>query len=183
MRRRNQNSLVPRPKAIALAALTLLAVGCSRNELSDLQQYVQEVKARPAGRIPPLPEFETYETFVYQNRELRDPFVPKDEATITQTGRPTGPGLRPDMNRRKEALENFPLDGLKFVGLLENSSDSWAIIKAPDNLVYRAKVGNHIGQNYGEVVSVDESKVRIVEIIADGLGGWIKRDAALAIEE
>ena len=75
------------------------------------------------------------------------------------------------------------MDGLEFVGLLENNAESWAIITAPDTLVYRAQVGNHLGQNFGKIVVIDESKVQLEEIVPDGLGGWIKRNAALAIKE
>jgi type IV pilus assembly protein PilP len=173
---------VRRSRPFLFAVMAVGLVGCASDEFSDLQSYVQEVKSRPPGRIAPIPEFETYETFTYRDRELRDPFVPKEEATL-QAGAPNGEGLRPDTNRHKEALENFPLDGLKFVGILENNAETWAIIKAPDDLVYRVRAGNYMGQNFGEVASVDESKVELMEIVPDGLGGWMKRPAALAIEE
>jgi type IV pilus assembly protein PilP len=165
-----------------LAACVMVLAGCSSGEFDDLQTYVKEVKARPPGRIAPIPEFETYETVTYNDRDLRDPFVPKEEVTISRPGS-GGPGFQPDKNRRKETLESFPLDSLKYVGSLENRNDSWAIIKAPDNLVYRAKVGNHLGLNYGEITAITEGKVQITEVIPDGVGGWVKRQAALAVEE
>jgi type IV pilus assembly protein PilP len=164
--------------------LLVLAVGgCSSVEYADLQEYTTQVKAKPPGRIPPIPEFETYETFAYQASDLRDPFTPREEATLERAKTGKGTGLQPDLNRHKETLENFPLDGLEFVGTLENAAEMWAIIRAPDDFVYRAKVGNHMGQNFGEIVSVDESRVQLVEIVPDGMGGWMKRQAALAIEE
>lgn len=164
-------------------AFVLSVAGCSSVEYADLQEYVAQVKAKPPGRIPPIPEFETYETFTYLATNLRDPFTPREEATLSKANTGKRTGLQPDLNRHKETLENFPLDGLEFVGTLENASEIWAIIRAPDDFVYRAKVGNHMGQNFGEVVSVDEGRVQLVEIVPDGMGGWIKRDAALAIEE
>jgi len=169
--------------AVAVLLLATLLGACSSAEHEDLESYVRDVKSRPPGRIAPMPEFETYETYSYQSKDLRNPFQPREEAMLSQANQQKGAGLHPDFSRHKEALENFPLDGLKFVGTLENQSEVWAIVKAPDNLVYRAKAGNHMGQNYGEVVSVDETRIQLVEIVPDGLGGWMKRQAAIAIEE
>lgn len=168
--------------AVVLATVTLLA-GCSSNEHKDLEAYVAQVKARKAGRIKPLPEFKSYETFVYKPADRRDPFEPfKEEATVTQA-HDNGAGPRPDLHRHKEALESFPLDGLKFVGTMERKGHEWAIVSAPDKLVYRVKVGNHIGQNYGEIKKITEDKISIREIVPNGLGGWVERDAALALVE
>lgn len=170
------------PAYLGLALVASLLTGCSTDNHGDLLEYVAAVKARPAGHIPPLPEFEAYESYAYSSAAARDPFMPKGEATLMDAAE-AGVGLRPDVNRNKEALEHFPLDGLEFVGILEKEGDAWAIIKAPDSLVHRVQVGNHMGENYGKVVRITETKIDIEEIIPDGLGGWIKRDAALAITE
>jgi len=169
---------------VALACLAGLAlVGCSTEEHSDLRAYVAEVKQRPAGRIAPLPEFEMYETFTYDVEDLRDPFKPKQEATLKAEDKPKGEGPRPDANRHKEALEAFPLDSLTFIGLLTKEDTTWGIIKAPDGLVHRVQIGNHIGQNFGEIVAISESEIQLVELAPDGNGGWYKREAAIAIQE
>lgn len=167
---------------LALALATILLAGCADDHHSDLREYIASVKARPAGHIPPLPEFEVYESYTYSSMNSRDPFVPKGEASLKGAAQMNAT-LRPDMNRRKEALEQFPLDGLEFVGILEKEGEAWAIVKAPDNLVHRVQVGNHMGENYGKVVRITETRIDIEEIVPDGLGGWIKRDAALAITE
>jgi type IV pilus assembly protein PilP len=166
-----------------LLMASMVLVGCSGSEHGDLRGFVDEVKSRPAGRIAPLPEFEVYESYAYSSAEERDPFAPRASAHLAGSGGAGGSDLEPDLNRYKEALEQFPLDGLEFAGILENQDQTWAIIKAPDGLVHRVQVGNHLGQNYGKIVRVSETKVEIEEIIPDGLGGWIKRDAALAITE
>lgn len=170
------------PLLILGALAAAIIAGCASHEYSDLEEYVAKVKAKPPGRIPPLPEFETYETFAYTDQELRDPFVPKDTPTLAKS---TGSknGLAPPKGHRPEALEAFPLDALEYVGLLQNKQETWALIKAPDNVIYRAKVGNYAGQNYGQITSVSETTVQLVEIVADGLGGWMKRDAAIALKE
>lgn len=167
---------------VGMVILTLGLGGCGGGDISDLQAYVDSVKGRSSGRVAPLPEFETYESFVYSAAELRDPFVPKEEESVIDTSRAAS-GLAPDLNRHKESLENFPLDTLKFVGLLQKEKQTWAIIKAPDNLVYRAQVGQYAGQNHGKISAISETRVELEEIIPDALGGWVKRNAALAIEE
>lgn len=169
-------------KLITLSVMVSSLVACASTDYSDLQDYIQRVKARPAGRIAPVPEFETYETFAYSASELRDPFKMFDsDATVADET--TSGGLQPNINRNKEALEQYPLDTLHFVGDLQKDGEKWAIITSPDHLVHRVKVGNHLGTNFGEIVSITESKIIIKEVIQDGMGGWINREAELSLSE
>lgn len=168
-------------RVLCFGIFVLALAGCSSGN-SDLQAYVRSVKAKPAGRIAPVPEFKPYETFAYSDENLRDPFsVITDDVEGSAIN--SDLSLRPDMNRNKEALEEYPLDTLHFVGHLEKDDERWAIITSPDQLVYRVKVGNHLGSNYGEIVAISETRIDITEIIEDGLGGWIERDAALSLTE
>lgn len=155
--------------------------GCSSDSHSDLVNYVNEVKARPVGRIPPLPEVKSYESYAYNKQDLRDPFQVSVEEALTDTA--AADGLQPDVQRNKEPLEAFPLDALRFVGHLEQEGRVWAVITAPDTLVYRVEEGNYLGQNYGRIVRISESQIDIREIIPTGLGGWTERDAALLLAE
>jgi type IV pilus assembly protein PilP len=171
---------------IALTSTALLTA-CTGNDMDDLTSYVASVKARPAGRIPPLPAFETYVTVPYVAAHLRDPFMPYMAAA--DTGAPPAQvstqqsSIRPPVTHKPEPLEKFPLDGLKFVGLLERQGERWAIIMAPDKLVHRVKVGNYLGENYGKIVSITETKIELVETISNGLGGWIESPATLSVVE
>lgn len=165
-----------------LSTLLITLVGCSGND-ADLYAYIKAIKSRPAGKIQPVPEFKAYESFAYSDENLRDPF-----SVYTSDGDSSGHSnselnLRPDMERNKEALEEWPLDTLHFVGHVEKGGEKWAIITSPNNLVHRVKVGNHIGNNYGEIVAISETQIDIKEIIQDGLGGWIEREAALSLTE
>ena len=163
---------------ILLAALT----ACSDSRFSDLEDYVQRTKAKPAERIPPLPEFKLYETFAYSADDLRDPFFMLDnEAEIASGETVVYTGPKPDENRNKETLEQYPLDSLKFVGHLEKDNDQWAIVTSPDKLVHRVKAGNFIGQNYGRIMTISEGRMEISELVPDGMGGWIEREAALSL--
>ncbi len=170
-------------RVCGLGLVITLLVGCSGEGDADLRANIRAVKARPAGKITPVPEFKPYETFAYSDSNLRDPFsVYTNES---EQGATSGNGfdLRPDINRNKEALEDYPLDTLHFVGHLEKGGEQWAIITSPDQLVYRVKVGNHLGTNYGEIIQISETQIDIKEIVQDGLGGWLEREAALSLTE
>lgn len=165
--------------ALPVALLLIAAIpGCSGTVgHSDLEQFVNEVKGRKGGRIAPMPEFKTYESFDYSVSKKRDPFTPTASTPEARADN----GIRPDAGRHKESLEQFPLDTLVFAGHLERDGKKWAIVTAPDGLVYRVQEGNFIGQNYGEIVAISENEISIVEIVPDGVGGWIERQAALAL--
>lgn len=169
-------------RVAALLFVSLLALtACTGEEHGDLVTYVNEVKARKAGRIAPLPEVKSYESYHYSKLELRDPFKPAVAEAITDAV--TSAGLQPDVQRNKEPLEAFPLDSLRFVGHLEQEGRVWAVVFAPDSLVYRVEEGNYLGQNYGRISLISESQIDIREIVPDGLGGWTERDATLMLAE
>ncbi|MGD2117690.1 MAG: pilus assembly protein PilP [Chromatiales bacterium] len=162
--------------------LSSLLVACSSNDMSDLRAFVEEVKQRPPGRIEPLPEIKEVETHTYLSASLRNPFAP-EQAEETQSSTVASNGLMPDFNRRKEELEAFPLDSLRMVGTLGQGESTWGLIKTNDGTIYRVKPGNHMGQNYGRIDRIFEEKVELTEIIQDGQGGYIERQATLALGE
>ncbi len=165
-----------------LFTASILLGGCSGSDYGELKNFVADVKARPPGRVDPVPEFKTYETFTYAVHDLRAPFAPfVTDADLTRAER--GDGIHPDQHRRRESLESFPLDTLRFVGHLEQEGEAWAIITAPDKLVYRVQEGNYLGQNHGRIDGVTEMKITLTEIVSDGLGGWVERNASLALTE
>lgn len=164
---------------VLLAAAGLLA-GCSR-DMSDLQGYVAEVKARKSNQIDPIPQMKQYEAFAYVGQDRRDPFVTAPNQR--ERGGPGDAALRPDVNRNKEPLEEFPLDALRLVGIVTFGTKTYAMVKAPDSVIHRVSVGDHMGQNYGRINKVAEAEVTLTEIIPDGFGGFIERAAALAATE
>ena len=175
---------LPALHMLVIMVLLSLLTACSEHDHQDLYDYVNQVKARPAERIPPLPVFKPYETFTYGASTFRDPFKMFDhESSVAVTDHKITALLAEHENRNKETLEQYPLDTLKFVGQLERADNKWAIVTSPDNVVHRVKVGNYMGNNYGKIVKVDEEKIYIIEIIPDGMGGWIEREAALSLME
>lgn len=165
---------------LLLVVLALLFVACSSQQYSDLDNYVEDVKKKTKGRIEPLPEVKTYEAYVYQAQDLRDPFTPYQEEPSEELALP---GIVPDTTRKREALEAFPLDSLSFVGHLEKGGVLWGLIQAPDQSIYRVQVGNFLGKNFGEILAISESTILLKEIIPNGSGGWVEREASLALTE
>jgi type IV pilus assembly protein PilP len=162
----------------------LIISGCSGDKFSDLRSFVQAEKAKPGGRIEPIPEVKPFESFTYLPAGRKSPFEPWGvSAGLAKLSGSSNGGLHPDVNRRREALEAFPLDTLKMVGTLAQKGSVWAIIKAPDGLVYRVTLKNYLGQNYGHITKISDEKVELVEIVPDGLGGWQERRANLVISD
>lgn len=174
-----------RPARIAwLLSVSALVAACGGGQTDDLRQYVDEVRARQNTRVEPLPEFKPYETFLYQATDLRSPFRPSAGGTpediLTER---SDSGVRPDSNRPREALEAFPLDTLRMVGTLDQGGQSWALVRANDGTIHRVQPGNYLGQNHGKIANITEYEIELVEIVPDGLGGWIERQASLALSE
>lgn len=166
------------PKYTILIAV--LGLSACAQDNSDLYSFIEETKSKHLGSVQPLPTFEPYKNFAYSAAELRDPFEPTFEAEAGQAATSSS-GLRPNENRPKEPLENYPLDTLRMVGNLVQHENTWGLIKDPNNVVHRIQAGNYAGQNEGQVIAVTEKQIDIVEIIPDGLGGYIERTASLAI--
>ena len=173
-----QHALLLRSSLLIVAAVGLSA--CSGNN-SDLRQYIDEVKARPGRRIEPLPSIRPAPSFAYEAGSRRSPFMPDTPQNAINTNPNAVSG--PDPSRPREFLEQFPLDALRMVGSLELNQVKAGLVQATDGLVHRVIVGNHIGQNYGRVMSISESEIELVEIIPDGLGGYIQRPASIGLSD
>ena len=163
---------------IAAAATTLSACGGAND---DLRAYLDEVKARPGGRIEPLPQVQPAPTFAYEPGNRRSPFLP--DAPQRRVSNDPNSVDGPDRNRPREFLEQFPLDTLRMVGTLADRRASFGLVQTTDGLVHRVTVGNHMGQNFGRIVSISDSEIQLVEIISDGLGGYLERPAAIGLTD
>ena len=159
---------------IVLAGCAL--AGCSGGQ-SDLQKWIADTKKKPGGRIQALPEVKPYETFSYSAGTMRSPFQPQGPSAL-------GGGsasLRPNSHRNREFLEGFSLDTLRMVGTFKIGSSFYGLVQSKDGLVHKVQPGNYLGQNDGKVTDISGSKISVLEIIPDGLGGYIERPASLAL--
>lgn len=160
----------------------LLLGGCGADPMSDLEPYAQSVLSRPPGAIEPLPEIQPVDTFVYEPKDRRDPFTP-DAQSEPEENIVLDNGLAPDPNRRKEELESYPLDSLRMVGTLDLTDGRWALVRTKEGILHRVRVGNHLGQNSGQIISIGDSAIQLTEIVPDGPNQWRERAAKLALAQ
>lgn len=165
--------------AVVLAAVLVLS-GCGRG-MTDLEEWVAEVKALKSTTIAPIPQIKPYEAFTYEVSGRRDPFVALEPQRPATT--PGGSGPQPDFKRPKESLEEYPLDALRMQGTIRTPKAVFALVKAPDGVIHRVGIGSHMGQNYGDIKSITDTEITLSELVADGFGGWLQRAAVLALTE
>lgn len=160
--------------SLALLVLSATISGCG-GDSDDLQAYIEEVKARKTKDIEPIPQIKPYEAFLYVDAGRRDPFAnaPKLKAATGALGALIDP------RRNREPLEEFPLDSLRLVGTLSIREQRFALVRDPTGVVHRVTVGNYLGQNYGKITMIAESEVGLREIIPDGFGGYLERQATI----
>jgi type IV pilus assembly protein PilP len=164
-------------RGLTILATALLA-GCGGGEFSDLREFVEQSGQGMHGRVDPLPQVVAYEPMTYDAFDLPEPFQPRK---IEPDKAGAGSGPAPDLNRRKEALEAYPLESLKMVGTLEKARQRWALIKTPDNNLYRVKNGNYMGQNFGVIAMIGDGSVTLKELIQDTNGSWSERTSTLQL--
>ena len=173
---KHRSALRPLCAALACVGYVVLA-GCSSAD-DELTRFIDETKHEPGGRVEPLPEIKPYETFVYADAEMRSPFMPSAPGAGAGLA-----GVRPDSKRNREFLEQFSLDTLKMVGTLRLAGSMFGLVQTKDGLVHRVAVGEHMGQAEGKITEISPSKISLVEIVPDSLGGYMERPAALALNE
>lgn len=161
--------------AAVCVATALGLAGCG-DGLDDLRAQIEQAKQRPGGRIPPLPEVKPYESYAYSKSAERSPFAPSVAGEAAA-------GPRPDTKRPREYLEQFPLDTMRMVGTLKLGGANYGLVQTRDGLVHRVLPGNYLGQNDGRILSISETRISLIEIVPDGLGGYIERPAALGMGE
>ncbi len=167
-------------KYVILAAVLLLA-GCGSDQHSDLRQELNALTKGLRGHVNPLPQVRPYEPVPYTAQDLVDPFRP-DRIIIAQPGKGVGGTPAPDPNRPKEPLEAFPLESIQMVGTITQGKQTFGLVKAGANL-YRVKQGNYMGQNFGVITSINESEIKLTELVQDGSGEWVQRSSALQLQE
>lgn len=161
--------------------LLLLLTGCAGGEFEDLREFVKNSGADMRGKIEPPPEVKPYEYFQYINDEnLVSPFEMRKEELRAGEG---GGDNRPDLDRPKEALEEYPLENLNMVGFLSRNKINYAVIRAPDGKLHRVKVGNYMGLNFGLIKQVGDAEVVIREVVQDSAGLWTERMSSIQLQE
>jgi type IV pilus assembly protein PilP len=159
---------------LIILLLSLMLIACGSSGTRDLNNYINNIKIRKSKSIEPLPEFTPLPVFIYPEQDSRrSPFKPR---VVMQTDT-----FSPNVKRPKQPLEAFPLDALKFVGILKQGPVVWALIKQPDGLVTRVKPGDYMGQNYGQVINIKDKIIKVEEAVQVA-GKWEKRDITINLK-
>jgi type IV pilus assembly protein PilP len=166
--------------AATIAAISL--AGCTGSN-DELRQWMADTRKEMKPVTPTLAEPKTFEPFIYRDQNEIDPFDPGKVANALKAlSTKASSGLAPDLSRRREPLEAYPLDTLTMVGTLQRPNLRYALVRA-DNVIYQVKVGNYVGQNFGIITRIDENEVAVKEIVQDAAGEWVERATTLQLQE
>jgi len=165
-------------RLIASVGLALLVAGCGGESHQDLRAWMQEQGKGARGKLDPLPQVKPYEPFAYNAFDLPDPFKPRKIEPVKSGGT-----LAPDLNRRKEPLEAFPLESLQMVGTMQRGKSTFGLVRTTDKDIYQVRVGNYLGQNFGVIIGITDNEIRLKELVQDGSGDWTERSSTLQLAE
>lgn len=172
--------------ALLLVGSSMVLAGCGPSGEDELRGWMAEQRANTKSNVQPLTEPKKFMPEPYTQDGAVEPF---NQIKLTQALKrdsnqvaSNAALIAPEMNRRKEPLEAFPLDSMAMVGSLNKSETPTALVKV-DNLIYQVKIGNYLGQNYGKVVRITENSIQLREMAQDATGDWIERSASLDLQE
>jgi type IV pilus assembly protein PilP len=166
---------------VAVAGLS----GCMGSEQEDLQRWMAEQRAQVRPSVPPITEPKKFTPQAYTEASAFEPFNMQKltQALRRDSNQPSTSGLiAPELARRKEALEAFPLDSMAMVGSMNRNGQPVALVTV-DKLLYQVRVGSYLGLNYGRITRISETELGLREIVQDAAGEWIERVATLQLQE
>ena len=165
-------------KLLSILMLGVALAACNGDQGDDLDQYMRDATKDVKPKIKPLPEVKPYLALQYNaDGILTDPFRARKAVNKSSV-------LQPNLNRPKEPMEAYPLESLKYVGMLSKNKLTYALLKTPDSAVQQVKLGNYVGQNYGRVTKITDGEVVLNEIVQDDLSGdWVERVSSLTLQE
>jgi type IV pilus assembly protein PilP len=169
-------------QALLCCLLPAMLAACGDSGISEVRQWMDATRRQARVAIPKTAEPKKFTPFVYSGKNSLDPYSPAK--FVNASGGKAGPGssFKPDLDRRREALESYPLDNLKMVGTVQKQGASFALVQA-EHTVFQARVGNYIGQNLGRITKITDSEVQLKEIVQDASGEWVERPAKLELQE
>ncbi len=170
---------------ISIAALLSLTA-CIGDDQQDTRQWMQAQRNATKPSVQPIPEPKKFTPAPYLNDLSTEPFSNQKlaQALKRESSQATANAalIAPELNRRKEVLEGYPLDAMAMVGTMLPKGVPVALVRV-DKLLYQVRVGNYLGQNYGKVVKLSETELVLREIVQDAAGEWIERQASLQLQE
>ena len=165
-------------RLFTLVATAVVVAGCSGESHQDLREWMREQGKGAQGKLAPLPQIRPYEPFAYNAFDLPDPFKPRKIEPAKGNDR-----LAPDLARRREPLESFPLESLSMVGTLAKERAMYALVRTPDKDIYQVRSGNFMGQNFGVITGISDTEIKLKELVQDSAGDWTERSSALQLQQ
>ena len=156
----------------------LLLTGCGGDPNQELKQWMDDQSKTMKGKVDPLPVVKPYVPFAYNAFDLPDPFKPRKIEPARGSSK-----LAPDLNRRKEPLESYPIESLRMVGTLQQNNAVYALVRTNDRNVYQVRVGNYMGQNFGVITGIGEGEIKLRELVQDSSGDWAERQTRLLLDD
>ncbi|RYX94313.1 MAG: pilus assembly protein PilP [Comamonadaceae bacterium] len=168
-----------------LLSLTVLA-GCSGSGQEELQAWMTEQRNQTRPKVDRLPEPTKFSPQPYAQEAAIEPFSNQKltQALKRDSNQATSNAglVAPELARRKEPLESYPLDSVAMVGSLIKVGQPVALVRV-DNLLYQVRAGQYLGLNYGRITKVTETDLTVREIVQDAAGEWIERTATIQLQE
>lgn len=158
----------------AVVAMLLASMsGCTdERDFRDLDAYMAEWRERAPEQIEPLPTFHASRPVADITERLRSPFLlPAGSDPIAR---------RPALQRRRHYLEGFDIDQFEMLGTLAGAGGTFVLLKGAGGL-HRLQVGDYLGRSDGRVKVIGASHVEVVEVVADGHGGWRERSRTFSL--
>jgi type IV pilus assembly protein PilP len=174
-----------RAPLLFLPAVIAAISGCTASNEVEIQQWMAEVRQTMKPTTQPVPEPKEFAPFAYEARTLVDPFDAQKVVMAVarqQQARVSASAIKPDLDRRRETLEGFPLDQVRMVGMMRQSGTNVALLET-NGATHLVRVGNYVGQNFGLITRISESELQLKEIVQDAAGEWVERPAKLELQE
>ncbi|MFT5117240.1 MAG: type IV pilus assembly protein PilP [Kiritimatiellia bacterium] len=168
-------------KIVCLCVTSLLLVACEKSSHQDIKDFITETKRKPPGKVPGLPIYAPYKPYVYNAAQIRSPFEPP--ALIEQKVLAASSNVKPDLDRQKQRLEGFGFSSLLMVGTVKKNGVLWGLIRDPEGSIERVKTGYYLGKNHGRITELNAQSIDVVEIVPNGLDGWLERPNLITLKE
>lgn len=173
-------------KLLALSACALVLWGCGASSEDDIRRWITEERNQARPKVAPILAPKQFQPEPYTNAAAIEPFsnlkltqaLKRDSNQVAANGAL----VAPELARRKEPLEAFPIDSMSLVGSIIKAGQPVGLVKV-DNLLYQVKMGNYLGHNYGRVTKINETQIVLREIVQDAVGEWVERVATLQLQE
>ena len=176
-------------RILSVGLVSVLLTACGGNT-EDLEAWVDNIKAKPAGRIEPMPDVKVYQPHDYSSAALRSPFAVMElelEQQLKLLHDGCDEAIRPDPERRREDLERYSLDSMEMVGTLDRPGKEWGLIRMTagpiSGNVVKVQVGEYLGINHGQIDAITEQQIEISTLVPDSKGCWEKRKVYLSLAE